>query len=63
MIAVNFERGLVLYNNEIAPIDTMLDFEGEETDDTSLARAVICPLRNGQWLAVDVNDFEPAKLQ
>lgn len=58
-IAVNVYDGVILLDtNETVFIETMLDFEGDETLNHEEAMAAIAPLPNGQWIAVDLTQFE-----
>lgn len=63
-VAVNVQRGLILLDtNETVEIDTMIDADGDETDDPDLALAALAPLPDGRWIVVDLTAFERAQIQ
>lgn len=61
-IMLNLELALVEHDGDIFPITTMLDCDGDETEDKELAIVVIAgPTRNDEWLTLVLSEFEPIK--
>lgn len=61
-VAVNRVLGLILLDtDETVEIDTLLDADGDETDDPQAAVAAVAPLPNGRWISVDLAAFESAE--
>ncbi len=59
--AVNVgQRIAVMDDDTIVHLETLLDADGEETDDAEAARSAVGQLPDGSWLAVDLTQFETA---
>lgn len=48
----------MIYNDMMLEVDTMLDMDGDETDDPYLACVVIAQLPDGRWLRHEVSPDE-----
>lgn len=63
ILAVDLKAGLVHFDRCDAPIENMLDVDGEETFDPTMACYVVAkvpdefPVRGGQWLNITVDAF------
>jgi hypothetical protein len=63
ILSVDLECGLVHFDLCCAPIENMLDVDGEETADPTMACYVIAkvpdefPVPGGQWINVTVSMF------
>lgn len=63
ILSVDLEHGLVHMDRCEAQIDMMLDVDGEETTDTTMALYVVAkvpdefPVPGGQWINVTVSAF------
>lgn len=49
---------VVLDDGTILEMDTLIDDEGDETDDIELAVVAVVQLTNGKWFVVKFDDFE-----
>jgi hypothetical protein len=49
---------ILIYNDMMLEVDTMLDMDGDETDDPYLACVVIAQLPDGRWLRHEVSPDE-----
>ncbi|PWJ88361.1 hypothetical protein C8D77_11183 [Mesorhizobium loti] len=57
--AVNVaQRIAVMDDGATVHLETLLDADGEETDDADEARSAVGQLPDGSWLAVDLTQFE-----
>lgn len=61
-IMLNLDLSLVEIDGDIVPITTMLDCDGDETEDKDLAIVVVAgPTRQEEWLTLALSEFEPIK--
>lgn len=61
-IMLNLDLSLVEIDGDIIPITTMLDCDGDETEDKDLAIVVVAgPTRKEEWLTLALSEFEPIK--
>lgn len=58
--AVNV-RGRVALTDDGAEceITTLIDGDGDETDDPEAAKFAVAALPDGRWAAIDLSDFDP----
>lgn len=54
----NDRTHVILNDGTIAPIRTMLDRFGDETDDPKEADVVVAEINPDEWITVDLDDFE-----
>jgi hypothetical protein len=48
----------VLDTGEIVHFATMLDIDGNETDDPAECAVAVAPLPDGNWVVIDFSEFE-----
>ena len=48
----------ILDTGEIIHFATMLDIDGNETDDTAECVCAVAPLPDGRWVVIDFSEFE-----
>lgn len=59
VFAINVaQRIAVMDDDSVVHLETLLDVDGEETDDTEAARSAVGQLPDGSWLAIDLTQFE-----
>lgn len=59
VIAINrSEACAILSTGQIVHFATMLDIEGNETDDVSECVCAVAPLPDGRWAVIDFSQFE-----
>lgn len=57
--AINLsEACAILDTGHIVHFATMLDMEGNETEDVSECVVAVAPLPNGNWVVIDFSEFE-----
>lgn len=60
VVAINKPQRIVILDDEsLAPFDTLIDQNGDVTDDTDDAVCVLVKLPDGEWETVTISDFEP----
>lgn len=52
------QRLIILTDDTVIPFATMLDANGEETDDPGECAVAIIQLPNGMWTGVHLSDFD-----
>ena len=52
------DETVLLSDGQIIPVESWLDDEAEPTDEVDLAMFAICELPDGDWLTVDLREFE-----
>ncbi len=52
------EACAILDTGQIIHFATMLDIEGNETDDVSECVVAVAPLPCGRWVVIDFSEFE-----
>lgn len=63
ILSVDLTNKVVIFDQCVAPIDTMLDIDGDETKDPTLAMYVVAKIPDefrvpgGQWVNVTVSEF------
>lgn len=63
ILSVDIKNRMVILDRCVAPIDTMLDIDGDETKDPTLAMYVVAKIPDefrvpgGQWINVTVDEF------
>jgi hypothetical protein len=66
ILSVDLSAGVVHFDRCAAPIENMLDVDGEETSDPGMACYVIAkvpdeiPVNGGQWVNIEVDVSSPA---
>jgi hypothetical protein len=59
VVAINrTDATAILDCGTIIHFATMLDIEGNETDDVSECVCAVAPLPNGDWCVIDFSEFE-----
>lgn len=52
-------RVAVLEDGTEIPLETLLDCDGDETEDLDDAVVAVAPLPNGKWVTIDLTAFAP----
>lgn len=64
VVAINrATRKALISDNSLLPITTLLDSEGEETEDIHRASAFVAGQDGIGWFAGDIDDFPPGFIQ
>jgi len=62
-IALNRKQKLIILTDDtVIPFASMLDADGEETDDPRECALAIIQLPNGKWSYVDLSDFDETSI-